>query len=75
MLADRPLLVAAPSCGGRPHLGQFNPAFTLRLLMRQLGSKHTFPCEPHNTLILYSTKPCLPLTVYSAEQAIHGLLG
>jgi hypothetical protein len=34
--------VAAPSCGGRPHLGQSDPGFTLRLLMSQLGSKHTF---------------------------------
>src|SRR4029453_15989295 len=38
--------VAAPSCGGRPHLGQSDPGFTLRLLMSQLGSKHTFLCKP-----------------------------
>ena len=46
ILADRPSFVAGPSCGGRSHLGQSDPGFTLRLLMSQLGSKHAFLCEP-----------------------------
>jgi hypothetical protein len=38
--------LAALRCGGRPHYGQSDPDFTLRLLVCPLGSEHTFPSEP-----------------------------